>query len=70
MRITVQFSHFNTLAMCRRAGFVYQYYEGLEQDLQGELNITEEIINNNVFQQVSDGMCQDFFEFREVQLVT
>ena len=52
----------------RRAGFIYQYYEGLEQDLEGELNITEEIINNNVIQQVSHGICQDYFEFREVKL--
>lgn len=35
--------------------------------MQGELNITEEIINNNAIQRVSHGMCQDFFEFREVQ---
>lgn len=54
------------IMLYRRAGFVYQYYEGWKQDLQGVLNITEEIINNNVIQQVHNGTCQDFFEFREV----
>ena len=52
--------------MCRRAGFIYQYYEGWRQDLQGALNITEETINNVLIKQVHNGTCQDFFEFREV----
>ena len=52
--------------MCRRAGFVYQYYEGWQQDLQGSLKITEEIRNGNTVREVHNGTCQDFFEFREV----
>ena len=53
--------------MCRRAGFVYQYVEGFfGQDLQGGITISTDNINNNEILTVTNGSCQDFFEFREV----
>ena len=54
------------IVICRRAGFIYQYYEGWQQDLQGSLNIIEEVRNGNTVREVRNGTCKDFFEFREV----
>jgi len=55
--------------MYRRAGFVYQYVEGFfGQDIQGGITITAKPDNNNDIITVTDGKCQDFFEFREVLL--
>jgi len=48
---------------CRSAGFVYQYYEVIEQDLEGSLNIVPIQPNG---QQVLSGLCVDFFEFQMV----
>jgi len=53
--------------MHRRAGFVYQYVKGFfGQDFQGELTIRMDPDNSNNVITVTDGACQDFFEFREV----
>ena len=51
---------------CRKKGFVYQYYfSGLyQQDLQGELIINDD----GGTAEVTGGLCQDFFEFREVNI--
>jgi len=52
---------------CRRAGFVYQYVEGFfGQDLQGGITIRKQSNENNDVTTVTDGKCNDFFEFREV----
>ena len=51
---------------CRRAGFIYQYFEAVEQDLEGSLEITSTQMGSTETQRVVDGICQDFFEFRMV----
>ena len=66
MSLLLSFTLTSKYLICRRAGFIYQYYEGWKQDLQGALNITKETINNFVVQEVHNGTCQDFFEFRQV----
>jgi len=48
---------------CRRAGYVYQYYDGIQQDLEGSLDIVPMQVDS---QEVVSGLCQDFFEFRMV----
>ena len=50
----------------RRNGFVYQYIPPTlyKQDLEGYLDIN---ISDSV--SVVGGLCQDFFEFREVHFV-
>ncbi|XP_065892788.1 collagen alpha-1(IV) chain-like [Dysidea avara] len=54
----------------RNRGFVYQYFQVVDQELQGHLDIKEEIDNNSRISKksVTGGNCQDFFEFREKQL--
>ena len=51
--------------LCRGKGFVYQYYfpDLYQQDLEGSLIIDDE----GDTAEVTGGLCQDFFEFREVQ---
>ena len=55
------------LLLCyRKDGFVYQYYEALEQDLEGSLEIDTSQTDTTETMSVVDGICQDFFEFRMV----
>ena len=51
----------------RRAGFVYQYYDALDQDLEGSLDIVDTQMGTT--QSVVNGTCQDFFEFRMVSII-
>jgi len=51
----------------RNRGFVYQYFQVVDQELQGHLDIKEEIDRISK-KSVIGGNCQDFFEFREVGL--
>ena len=53
---------------CRNKGFIYQYIQVVDQELEGHLDIKEEIDNNNGISKksVTGGICQDFFEFCEV----
>ena len=48
----------------RKKGFVYQYYfpSLYQQDIEGSLTIDDD----GVTAEVTGGLCQDFFEFREV----
>lgn len=48
---------------CRGAGFVYQYHQRIKQDIEGSLEIDD--MNGHV----TGGMCQDFFEFRMVNII-
>jgi len=48
---------------CRRTGFVFQYHEAIQQDLEGSLIIVPRPGDS---QEVVSGICQDFFE---IQLV-
>jgi len=48
---------------CRRAGFIYQYYDAIEQDLEGSLDI---VTRQEDGQEVEGGLCQDFFELQMV----
>lgn len=52
------------MIFCRRNNFIYQYFNPLlyKQDLEGILDIEH---NGNSIE-VTGGLCQDFFEFREV----
>ena len=52
---------------CRRAGFIYQYYEAIEQDLEGSLEIVTTQMDTTVTTNVDNGLCQDFFELRMVR---
>jgi len=47
----------------RSAGFIYQYYDAIEQDVEGSLDI---VTGQEDSQEVVSGLCQDFFEFRMV----
>ena len=49
---------------CRKKGYIYQYfYPSLyKQDLEGYLNIN----HSGNLGEVTGGLCQDFFGFREV----
>ena len=51
----------------RNRGFLYQYVEAFHQDMEGYLQIDVSVDQyGNVIETVVDGLCQDFFEFREV----
>jgi len=54
----------------RNKGFVYQYFQVIDQELQGNLDIEEKVDRSGrIFtRSVTGGNCQDFFEFREVNL--
>ncbi|XP_065921053.1 collagen alpha-1(I) chain-like isoform X2 [Dysidea avara] len=54
----------------RRKGFLYQYFQVIDQELQGHLDIEEEVDHHDgiLKRSVTGGKCQDFFEFREKQL--
>ena len=56
------------LTVHRNKGFIYQYFQVVDQELQGHLNIKEEIDEISKKSTVIGGNCQDFFEFREVGL--
>ena len=51
---------------CRRNGFLYQYFQStlFNQDIEGTLHIND----NGASVDVVGGLCQDFFEFREVAM--
>ena len=55
----------NLIALSRKEGYLYQYVQVLDQELQGYLDIEEEVDVNSK-KSVIGGNCQDFFEFREV----
>jgi len=48
---------------CRRTGYVFQYYEAIEQELEGSLEI---VTKQEDGQEVLNGSCVDFFEFQMV----
>ena len=50
----------------RRAGFIYQYFDAVAQDLEGSLEIVTTQMGNIETTSVDSGLCQDFFEFRMV----
>ena len=50
----------------RRAGYLYQYYEAIEQDLEGLLEIVTTQMDTIETTDVGNGLCQDFFELRMV----
>ena len=51
----------------RNRGFLYQYYEAFHQDVEGYLQIDVSVDQHGtVIETVINGLCQDFFEFREV----
>ena len=54
---------------CRRAGFIYQYHDAVQQDLEGSLEIVTTEMGNIEATNVVNGICQDFFEFRMVSIV-
>ena len=55
------------IVCCRRAGYVYQYYEAIEQDVEGVLEIVSTQIDTTETTGVDNGLCQDFFELRMVR---
>ena len=46
---------------------MYQYYEAIEQDVEGSLVIDTMSVGGIETMSVTDGTCQDFFEFRMVR---
>ena len=54
---------------CRRNGFLYQYYEALEQNVEGSLDIVSTPVGDDLREEVASGTCQDFFEFRMVNRI-
>ena len=55
------------IVCCRRAGYVYQYYEAIEQDVEGLLEIVTTQMDTTETTSVNNGLCQDFFELRMVR---
>ena len=52
--------------LCRSKGYIYQYLypSSYKQDLEGHLTIS----HSGSLAEVTEGLCQDFFEFREVYI--
>ena len=48
---------------------MYQYYEAIEQDVEGSLDITTMDMGDIQSMSVTAGACQDFFEFRMVNRI-
>jgi len=47
----------------RRTGYAFQYFEAIEQELEGSLEI---VTRQENVQEVIGGLCVDFFEFQMV----